>query len=286
MTKPLIEGKTKLLTLLPERPGYARVQSKDDITAGDGARRALMKGKAKLANATTCHVFKALQEFGIPLAFVERAGDSFITRVVEMIPVEIVVRNVATGSYCKRRPDVKDGTRFEHPVVEFFYKTNDQQFRGHHLGCDDPLMQFTDDGTRLAFHRPNMPVNHELPLLEMDMATMEMKERRMLHSQLTLCGTLARNVNDALSKLWRAAGGDLIDFKIECGFVADDTTAEFMVADVIDCDSWRVMRHGEQLSKQPFRDGMTANDLLPTYKKARDITRQFPSLARRMIHAR
>ncbi len=286
MTEPHIEGKTKHLEFLPDRPGCARVQSKDDITAGDGARRAIMKGKARLANATTCHVFTALREFGTPLAFMYRDGDSFITKVVEMIPVEIVVRNVATGSYCKRRPDVPDGTRFEHPVVEFFYKTNSQQFRGHHLGCDDPLMQFADDGTRLAFYRPNVPVNYEQPLLEMDMITMSMKERRMLHGQLTFCGLLARNVNDVLSRLWREVDGDLIDFKIECGYIADDTDVEFMVADVIDCDSWRVMRHGEQLSKQPFRDGMTANDLLPTYKKAEDLTRHFPAIARRIIQAK
>jgi phosphoribosylaminoimidazole-succinocarboxamide synthase len=170
-------------------------------------------------------------------------------------------------------------------VVEFFYKTTGQQFRGHNLGCDDPLMLFSDDGTRLAFYRPNVPVNHEQPLLEMSVSIMEVKERRMLHSQLESCKALALNVNHALSTLWQQVGGDLIDFKIECGCVADGTVVEFMVADVIDCDSWRVIRLGQQLSKQPFRDGMTADDLLSVYQLAEELTQQFPSLARQIMTA-
>jgi len=281
-----IEGKTKILEILEGRPGHARVLSKDDITAGDGARREFMDGKAALANATTCHVFEALGLLGIPLAFAERDGDSFITRLVKMIPVEIVVRNVAAGSYCKRNPDIKSGTVFDLPVVEFFYKTTGQEFRRHTLGCDDPLMIFSDDGSRLGFYHPGRPIDHERPLLEMNWEIMTMEERRMLHGQLTFCKMLALNVNTALSKLWAAVDGTLIDFKIECGYYADGQMVEVTVADVIDCDSWRVMWGEQQLSKQPFRDGMSAQDLLPTYKLAEELTRKFPRLAISLIRQR
>ncbi len=278
----MIEGKTKSLVPIAGRPGYATVISKKDITAGDGARRDFMEGKDKLANATTCNVFEALKYFEVPVAFEERLEDVFITRLVEMIPVEIVVRNVAAGSYCKRRSDILTGTKFEHPVVEFFYKTSDRIFRGLELECDDPLMFFTDDGSRLSFHHPRKPVDHERPMLEMNYVNMSVDERWMLHGQLKYCKALALNVNSALSYLWQSVGGELIDFKIECGYIADDSGTHIMVADVIDCDSWRVLWEGKQLSKQPFRDGMSAADLLPTYKKAKELTSRFPELARRM----
>lgn len=278
-----IEGKTKRIVPILSRPGFAAVVSKDDITAGDGARRDFMVGKAKLANDTTCNVFEALSLFGIPLAFAERQGSVFITQLVEMIPVEIVVRNVAAGSYCKRKPDVAVGTRFDFPAVEFFFKTNDQLFRGNHLGCNDPLMTFTDDGSRLAFHHPGRPVDHERPMLEMDWKTMSVNKRRQLHGQLKLCKILALDVNAALQFLWKDVGGDVVDFKIECGYTTDGTITKIMVADVIDCDSWRVTHSGKELSKQPFRDGMSAADLLPTYQKAAELTKKFPEIARSLI---
>lgn len=241
-----------------------------------------MTGKGVLANATTCHVFEALRLFNVPLAFEQRDGDSFITRLIEMIPVEIVVRNVAVGSYCKRNPDVEKGHRFNKPVVEFFFKTHDKTFRGHVLETDDPYMSFSDDGSRLAFHHPDKPINHERPMLEMNWELMSMDERRILNGQLTYCKFLALAVNKVLKELWGVIGGDLHDFKIECGYIADDFDTEIMVGDVIDCDSWRVMWHNQQLSKQPFREGMSTNELLPVYQLVEELTRQFPEIARHL----
>lgn len=252
MTDVIAAGKTK--RLWPYGPPVDKlvdVESLNTLTAKDGAVRASFEGKGALANATTCHVFERLKHHGVPLAYVRREGDRFISRLAEMIPVEVVIRNKATGSYLKRNEGIEDGHVFESPVVEFYYKTTGSMCFGVYLGVDDPLMLFSDDGTRLTLHHPGRPINHEEPLLEVTHEQMTVADRRFLHEQLKTCRQLAQLVNRYLTEAWRQLEGDLIDLKIECGVV----DGRVVVADVIDCDSWRVMYKGQQLSKQPFREG-------------------------------
>lgn len=267
-----IEGKTKRIDPLPDRPGYGRVISKDDLTAGDGVKHDIMAGKAKLANATTCHVFDLLKSKGVPVAYEAQDGDTFITKLVTMIPVEVVVRNEAAGSFCKRNTEIVAGTIFDEPIVEFYYKTTGRDFFGVTLDCDDPLMIFSDDGTRLALHYPGRPIDHERPLFEISYAQMSVAERRLLHEQLKFCKGIALQTNKYLAEAWRQQEGRLVDFKVECGILPDGT---IVLSDVIDCDSWRVMWKGLQLSKQSYRDGADLAKVLSVYQLAERVTRGF-----------
>lgn len=105
------------------------VLSKDKITAGDGAKAHDMKGKAKLSNKTNGAIFEFLRSVGVKTHFMGRVSEkspnhetAFIARNCAMIPIEWVTRRVATGSYLKRNPHVKEGYRFYPPKLETFFK--------------------------------------------------------------------------------------------------------------------------------------------------------------------
>lgn len=264
-----IEGKTKILTPA-ETPGILVVETKEDITAGDGEKRDIISGKARLSTRTTCNVFELLREHGVPLAYEARGGETtFFTRECEMIPVEVVVRGLATGSYRKRNPKVPEGHEFSSPIVEFYLKTNNREFLGQKLPCDDPLMMHNPDtGVWSLFHPKTAayigPVLGWRP-----------KQSALIFEQLQQCEEIAQQVFSLLSRAWRELGGTLYDFKLEFGVLPDGT---IVVADVIDCDSWRVMRNGLQLSKQGYRDGDSLEEVLKVYEIAAAATDKFSSL--------
>src|SRR3954462_12696809 len=118
----LAEGKTKVIYAHSSDPALAVMVHKDDITAGDGARRNTLPGKSALSGRTTANVFRLLHDAGIPTHFVTApVDDQMVVRHCTMIPIEVVMRRIATGSYLKRN-DVAEGTQFDPPVVEFFFK--------------------------------------------------------------------------------------------------------------------------------------------------------------------
>ena len=138
------EGKTKRVWAVVGEPDLAILESKDDITAGDGAKHDVMGGKAALANETTCNVFRLLnnQTKHIPLAFIEQLDPtSFLAYRAQMLPWEVVARRRAWGSYLKRYPEIEQGHRFDPPLVEFFLKTSGRNFDGHVLPEDDPYAE-------------------------------------------------------------------------------------------------------------------------------------------------
>ena len=125
----VIEGKTKQVYKMKNKPDLVYVLNKDRITAGDGAKAHEMKGKAKLSTRTNGAVFEFLKEVGVKTHFVSRvspsspnADTSFVAQNCAMIPIEWVTRRVATGSYLKRNPHVKEGFRFYPPKLETFFK--------------------------------------------------------------------------------------------------------------------------------------------------------------------
>lgn len=111
--KMIIEGKTKVVYDLPHNAGLCLLQNKDKITAGDGVKKHDMAGKAAISNATNAKVFSILNAAGMRTAYVTQASPTaFISKKCEMIPIEWVTRRLATGSYCKRYPSVKEGYRY------------------------------------------------------------------------------------------------------------------------------------------------------------------------------
>jgi phosphoribosylaminoimidazole-succinocarboxamide synthase len=214
----LAEGKTKQIFAYPGDDTLAYMVSKDQITAGDGARRNEIAGKARWSTITTANVFRLLNEAGIPTHFVRQIDDqTLLVRRCTMLPVEQVQRRIATGSYLKRNPEVSEGARFEPVLVETFLK---------------------DD----ARHDPQI---WERDIIDMGVANAE---------EIAWMAEQGRRVFETLERAWASADVTLVDLKIEFG---RDTSGRLLVADVIDNDSWRLWPGGDKtrmLDKQVYRN--------------------------------
>ena len=139
----IAEGKTKIILATKPDPEKVLILSKDDITAGDGAKHDLIEGKAALATRTTCNVFRLLKASGIPVAFDAQVDDkSFTAPLCQMLPYEVVIRREAHGSYLKRMPGLAKGHLFPKLLVEFFLKTNGRKWKEHVFFFFDPLMEY------------------------------------------------------------------------------------------------------------------------------------------------
>lgn len=241
----LAEGKTKRIWAT-ENSVLVVVESKDDITAGDGAKHDILTHKAVHANTTTCNVFRFLRSVGVESHFVEQISDTeFLAQRMRMIPIECVSRNFSAGSYAKRTV-FPDGYELESPVTEFFLKDDAQH---------DPLMIIDWVGERMLLFDAKTPLEQAyvgfVPLFESPLRHFDP------HQMLTMCDLLER-INFNLTAIWRTLGVQLIDMKVEFGL---DPDGVLVLGDVIDNDSWRIRlidqanaQLGEEKSKQVYRD--------------------------------
>ena len=260
-TMMLTEGKTKIV----EDAGHGEVlvRSKDDITAGDGAKHDVLAGKAAASTRTTCNIFELLERNGVRTHFVVRVDDvTFRARNVEMIPLELVARRYASGSVRDRFPDLTDGAVFDELVFEIFEKDD-----ANH----DPLLDFDFEAGVLRRHVPNAKAAEAIgPGANAGdlIAEEPLGESRYADVSPELIASLrSRTVAafEVIEEAWKQHGGVYIDFKIECGF--DRETGDLLVADVIDSDSGRLRFGDVDMSKQSYRDGTAT---LPEIKKKFD----------------
>jgi len=263
------EGKTKIV--IDAGDGTVLIQSKDDITAGDGARHDVIDGKAASSTTTTCNVFRLLNINRVPTHFVEQLDPvTFRARNVEMIPLELVARRIATGSFLDRNADIADGTVFADLVFEVFEKDDDNH---------DPLLQFDFAGgvlrrfvpnTKAAIQRGDVNAGDlisEQPLSESRYATVTPELVEQLR-ELTL------RTFEIVEQAWAGLGGTYFDFKIECGF--DHADGTLLVADVIDSDSGRLRFGDKDMSKQAYRDGtQSLPDIKKNFDEVAELTKQF-----------
>ncbi len=248
------EGKTKRVWATAGDSGMVVVASKDDITAGDGEKHDVIKDKAELSTATTCNVFSLLKECGLPVAFVRQLGpNKFLAPGLEMIPLEVVARRVATGSYLQRNPHVPNGTVFPRLVTEFYLKTHGCEFNGHKFpestpgkSYDDPYMKIVGDEAWL--YNAHIPLATQEPFLKLSLGEIfPQGNGKDIMECMVLLNTHAFLV---VEKSWKILGYDMLDWKIEFGWF----NGQLYIGDVIDADSWRVMKDGQKLSKQAYRD--------------------------------
>ena len=215
--KKIYEGKAKILYEGPE-PGTIVQYFKDDATAFNAEKKATIEGKGVLNNRLSEFFMTGLNQIGVPTHFIKRLNmREQLVRSVEIIPLEIVVRNYAAGSMAKRL-GIEEGMQLPLPIVEYCYKDDK-------LG--DPLVT------------------------EEHIAAFGWASQQDMDDILSL----ALRVNDFLSGVMMAVGIRLVDFKIEVGRVYDGDFQRLIVADEISPDSCRLwdIETGRKLDKDVFR---------------------------------
>lgn len=264
-TDLLTEGKTKKI-FMTSSPGCVIVESKDDLTAGDGAKHDVIRGKASLSNQTASNVFRLLKACGLPVAFVKELDETrFFAEKCEMIPYEVVVRREAHGSFLNRHPGIQKGHIFPRLLLEFFLKTSGKKWKDVNLPKDDPFLRF--DGNRALLYLPDQPIHQQTPFLVLDDFPL-----RDSPAEIDQIGKVAIKTFLILEKAWQLVGRRLVDFKVEFG---TNTEGELRLADVIDNDSWRVLDDGKYIDKQLYRDGVDLDTVTAKYRLVSELTRNF-----------
>ena len=213
----IYEGKAKILFEGPE-PGTIVQYFKDDATAFNNQKKGTITGKGVLNNRISEFIMERLNEIGVPTHFVRRLNmREQLVKEVEIIPVEVVVRNVAAGTFAKRF-NVEEGTAMPRSIVEYFYKKDE---------LNDPLIS-------------------EEHITAFGWATTQDLDD-ILH--------LALRINDFLQGLFRGVGLRLVDFKLEFGRLWENEEMRIVLADEISPDSCRLwdIKTNEKLDKDRFR---------------------------------
>ena len=216
----IYEGKAKILYEGPE-PGTIIVHFKDDATAINAQKKAVIEGKGVLNQRISEFIFTRLNELGMPTHFIRSLNmREQLVREVEIVPLEVVVRNVAAGSLAKRL-GIEEGQPLPRSIIEFYYK-NDQ------LG--DPMVS-EEHITAFNWASPQ----------EID---------DMMH--------MAIRINDFMSGLFLGIGIKLVDFKIEFGRLYENDMMRIVLADEISPDSCRLwdIKTQDKLDKDRFRRDM------------------------------
>lgn len=213
----LYEGKAKQV-FATDSPDIVMVHYKDDATAGDGEKKGTIHDKGIVNNKLSNALMKKIEEQGVPTHFIEEINDrdTFVKRV-DIIKLEVIIRNVAAGSFSKRM-GVEEGRVFNSPILEFSYK------------CDELHDPFINDYYAIA----------------LDIAS---------RSEINKITEYAFAINDILKEIMKNAGIDLIDFKLEFGrdiaknvILADEISPDT-------CRFWDSKTH-EHLDKDLFRRGL------------------------------
>ena len=209
----MYEGKAKQV-FATEDPTLAIIHYKDDATAFNGLKKGTIVGKGVVNNLVSNHLFKMLEQNGVPTHLVEQINDrDSVVRRVQIVPLEVIVRNIAAGSLSKRL-GLPEGTKLSSTVLEFCYKNDD-------LG--DPMV-------------------NEYHIAAMNLATRE---------EVETISAMALKVNELLTAYLKELNIELIDFKLEFGrFDGKIVLADEISPDT--CRFWD-SKTGEKLDKDRFR---------------------------------
>ncbi|ANQ63856.1 phosphoribosylaminoimidazolesuccinocarboxamide synthase [Staphylococcus equorum] len=221
----LYEGKAKRIFSTGE-PEILRVEYKDEVTAGNGAKKDFIEGKGRLNNQITTRIFNFIKAQGVNSHFIEQTSETEqLVKSVDIIPLEVVVRNIAAGSITKRLGFEK-GHEFDAPLVEFFYKNDD---------LNDPLI--TEDHIKLL----HIAIDDEIANLK----------------------EAAKEINAILVQLMDKMDLRLVDFKIEFGRTTD---GQIILADEISPDTCRIWdKHNDtNFDKDVYRED--TGSIIETYQ--------------------
>ena len=210
----IYEGKAKRVYLTDD-PDLVIVDYKDDATAFNGLKKGTIMGKGVINNKMSNLLMQRLEEAGIPTHYVEELSDrETLVRKVDIVPLEVIVRNIAAGSFSKNY-GVVEGTEFESPTIEFSYKND---------ALGDPLLN--------KYHA-----------LALKLAT---------EDEIELIKKYAFAVNDYMKEFWKQRGVILVDFKLEFGKLSDGTIVLADEISPDTCRFWDA-KTMEKLDKDRFR---------------------------------
>ncbi len=227
--KKLYEGKAKIIYASPEKDLVIQ-HFKDDATAYNNQKKATIEGKGILNNRISEHILTNLSQVGIKNHLVKRINmREQLVKHVEIIPIEFIVRNIASGSLTKRL-GIEDGTILENPLIEYCLK-NDE------LG--DPLIS-----------REHILTFNWMDVLDLDLVNEELKR-----------------INDFLQGMFRGVGIKLVDFKVEFGKIQKNGKKEIILADEISPDTCRLwdVNNDKKLDKDRFRKNL--GNVLDAYQE-------------------
>ena len=216
-TEQLYEGKAKKVYATTD-PNLVIVSYKDDATAFNGVKRGTIVGKGVVNNRMSNYLMEKLEKEGIPTHYVEELSDrETLVKKVKIVPLEVIVRNVAAGSLAKRL-GLEEGVPMKKTVLEYCYK------------CDEL----------------NDPMVNDYHILAMEYCTKE---------ELDTIAQMSFKINDFLKAYFKSINIDLIDFKLEFGKTADGqiVLADEISPDT--CRFWDATTH-EKLDKDRFRRDM------------------------------
>jgi phosphoribosylaminoimidazole-succinocarboxamide synthase len=216
----IYEGKAKILYEGPE-PGTVIVHFKDDATAFNAEKKAVIDGKGVLNQRISEYLFSRLNEIGIPTHFIRSLNmREQLVREVEIIPLEVVVRNIAAGSLAKKL-GLEEGHVLPRSIIEFYYKND---------ALGDPMVS-EEHITSFGWATP----------MEID---------DMMH--------MAIRINDFMTGLFLGIGIKLVDFKIEFGRLFENDMMRVVLADEISPDSCRLWdtKTNDKMDKDRFRRDM------------------------------
>lgn len=210
----IYEGKAKRVYATDD-PELLIVDYKDDATAFNGEKRGTIVGKGVINNQMSNRLMRRLEQAGVPTHFVEELSErETLVRRVEIVPLEVIVRNRSAGSFSKRY-GVEEGRVFDAPTIEFSYKND---------ALGDPLINSSH-------------------VIALGLAAPE---------ELELIRRYAFRVNEVLSALWASRGITLVDFKLEFGRLADGTIVLADEISPDTCRLWDSAT-GKKLDKDRFR---------------------------------
>ena len=225
------EGKTKIV-YTTENPEEVLLEFKDSITALDGKKHDVLKGKGKINAEVSAKLFEAIEREGVPTHFIKLVKPSWmLARKLTMIPMEVVCRNLAAGHFISRFPVFKKGQPFKKPIIEFYWKND-------------------------ALHDPILVEDHvaELGLASED----ELKTIRLITGK----------ANAVLIGFLIARRLRLADFKLEFG---RSRGGSLFVGDELNCDSMRLWdtETGRILDKDSYRQGSSLEEVMKVYQESR-----------------
>lgn len=213
----MYEGKAKKVFATDEKDKVI-VSYKDDATAGDGAKRGTIVGKGAINNRMTNFLMQLLEKQGVPTHFVEELDDrNTVVKKVEIVPLEVIIRNISAGSFAKRY-GVEEGIVFDEPTLEFSLKNDD---------LHDPLIN--------RYH-----------VLALKLATKE---------ELDRISKMAFKVNEVLKAYFLKLNVKLVDFKLEFGRTQDGSIVLADEISPDTCRFWDADTN-EKLDKDRFRRDM------------------------------